>query len=40
MVVVVDVKNKKMNGGSNKYKKYKKLMVVVVDVKYKKNKWW
>jgi hypothetical protein len=29
-----------MNGGSDRCKKYKKLMVVVIDVKNIKNEWW
>jgi hypothetical protein len=40
MVVVVEVKIKKNNGGSCRSKKHLKTMVVVVDVKNIKKQWW
>jgi hypothetical protein len=29
-----------MNGGSDRCKKYKKRMIIIIDVKNTKNEWW
>jgi hypothetical protein len=39
MVVVINVKNIKSDGGSVRDKKYKKVIMVVAKVKNIKNEW-
>jgi aerobic-type carbon monoxide dehydrogenase small subunit (CoxS/CutS family) len=39
-VVVVDLKNTKINGGNCRCTNYKKLIIIIIDVKNTKNEWW